>query len=634
MAVAASCFENSPSAATAYVGVDLPDEAFDLSGTEVLSSASVAIETEGVRFEGDAAKTTLHLLANLGSFNDVKPESITLEGSFAGGRVESVSKDGEDGDLLRMELSFPKGEESEDGYLYAGTVRFADGALTDERGQAAKDVSATLILSPEDMDKAGGDAEEAAKKAAEAKKKEQEAKSKKLGGISEGFKYASGWVEKVDPVLGQVANFGAAIFGMASSYVGGNWVDLAKGGVGFLQMCGIIPAGEKEVTAKDVLDEVKSLRTVVNSIELKTDENTKENRENRYTQTLTRAEKMQDRCASAYVMFRKAAEILASRKDNPMKAPAANASNEEAARYNNALRNVLIEEENKAKAAKADNSMFSDVQETVSAIRKDLQELTKWVSIDKNALNAGANPIDVLDKLLSAKFNWDTQGYYARAAFRAELEATIKNSWAVVSTFYAATDPAVASKYQRELDSVKAALQQIAARPAGMSPEEVRRLNQAGKEINVYSPSIGYAIRHCWYATKGSGWGDAKGDAEKDVLFTHGDERVTNDKIWGYKNRLNGRSPIEDIKLAGLDVDDPSKDGIFRGISFSQRWETNFFTHGLLLDKKLKIYQQMLRNDGSIGEDNTFMCEYDMNTLRTFKNEIYVYSNFYWLDKR
>ena len=567
--VEAQGFENSPAPATACVPIDLPDEAFDLGGEEALSAATVSGEVEHVDFEGETARAALSLYADMGAFNDVKAQDITLEDEFAGGKVESVAM-GEDGSLM-VEVSFPKGGQAEDDYLYAGTLRFAAGTMNDESGEAAGEVSCTLLLEPEDMGKAGDDAEDAAKKAEEAKKKAQEAKkkaqeakAKKIGGIGEGFKYAAGWVEKVDPVLGKMSEFASGVFGMAASYVKGDWLDIAKGGIGLLQICGIIPQGPKETTAADVLKEVKDLRKVVDSIDLKTDEIAKEGRENRYTQTSVRVKQMQDRIASAYAMIDKAADILANRKDNPMEAPAAEASNDEAVKYNNELRKVMLEEQAKAKQGKTKDTMFIDAEETMSKLREDLSTVCKWLSVKSSDINAGANPIDVFDKLVSMKFNWDTQGYYARAAFRTELDVTIKASWAVVSTFYGATDPGVTAKYQPELDNVKTALQQIAARPAGQSPEDVAKLNNrtydpqkdyntADTYINVYSPSLGFAVKRV-DLLKGARW-----------LWT--DERVSDAQIAEYRKRLQG-TPREDLALAGLDV---NKDAKPVGIAFRHK---------------------------------------------------------------
>ena len=632
--VAADGFESSPVGATAYVPVDLPDEAFDLGGEEALPTASVMGEAEYVGFEGDVVKATLDLYADMGTINDVKAEDITLGGDLAGGEVESVSKEGEDNDMLRVEVSFPRGEETEDDYLYLGTLTLAAGAMSDESGNAAPEVSTSMFIEPEDMGRAGDDAEDAAKKAEEAKKKKQEAKAKKLSGIGEGFKYASGWVEQIDPALASITDFGASVFGIASSYVKGEWLDIIKGGVGLLQMCGVIPAGEKEVTPKDVLKEVKSLRTVVNSIDLSTKEISKEDREDRFTQTKARLELMQDRITSCYVMFDRAAEMLAEREDNPMNPPAADASNEEAVRYNTELANLMLQQQALKKAGKTSDSMFIDVEDTVAKLREDLSTVCKWVSIDAKSINAGANPIDVLDKLVSMKFNWDTQGYYARAAFRVELDATIKDAWAVVSTFYNATDPVVAYKYQPELDNVKAALRQIALRPAGQSPEEVRKLNQAGKEINVYSPTLGYSIKQSRHISCGYAFGDP-GEFNDHRALTRTEELTQDDQITKYRDRLYNGDIWEDLKLAGLDAGDPYSDAVYNhmfnqvGIGFRQALQRN-----VLFNKSFQIIGQSyeswvrgLRPDKSIVSKK--VMEYYANTL-----DIEIWGHFYWFDRR
>ncbi len=258
--------------------------------------------------------------------------------------------------------------------------------------------------------------------------------------------------------------------------------------------------------------------------------------------------------------------MLAEREDNPMNPPAVDASNDEAVKYNTELRNIMLQEQEKAKKGQTNDTMFIDVENTMAKLREDLSTVCKWVSIDANDINAGANPIDVLDKLVSMKFNWDTQGYYARAAFRGELDTTIRCSWAVLSTFYGATDPVVADKYQPELDNVKSALRQIASRPAGQSPEDVRKLNDRiyDKEkgyhngntyFNVYSPSLGFTIKRC--------------SLHEGSRYLWNDERISNEKIDEYRRRLHG-TPREDLVLAGLDV---NKDARPTGIGFRNHAE-------------------------------------------------------------
>jgi hypothetical protein len=99
-------------------------------------------------------------------------------------------------------------------------------------------------------------------------------------------------------------------------------------------------------------------------------------------------------------MFQRAAEVLAKRGINP---PAANASNDEAVKYNAELRSFMLQEQKKEKEGqptqegKKRDTMFSDVEDTVDRLRSDLSETCKWLSIDRKAINAGANPVDVLD---------------------------------------------------------------------------------------------------------------------------------------------------------------------------------------------------------------------------------------------
>ena len=179
--------------------------------------------------------------------------------------------------------------------------------------------------------------------------------------------------------------------------------------------------------------------------------------------------------------------------------------------------------------------------------------MTEWASIDKDAINASVHPIDIRDKLISYKVNWDSQGYYARATYRTEMQYTILASWAFLSTYYNCAVPANADKYQPLANKVATAIKQIAARPAGMSPDKVRELNRAGKDVKVYSPTLGIAIKHSRLVTGGNSLG------------SNTIEIAPHQKIMEYQRHMRG-SQQDDLQLAGLDVnDDPNS---FLGIGF------------------------------------------------------------------
>lgn len=599
--VPASGFENTACSATAYVPIDLPEEAFDLGDAEALAPATAIGDVDYASVDGDTGKATVYLQADLGAFNDVKPENITLEDAFAGGKVESVSKEGEDGDLLKVDVSFPTSGVDENDYNLAGTIKLAAGAMTDEKGNAAPEVESTVAVSSgEDMGKAGDDddiipvdtnskividedenhrinqeierlgeedslsSSSSSSESDSSDKKDSNGKSEKpaekkksstdetLGAAGVGFKYAGKWLKKVDPTLAKLSNVSGELFNLAGNIVAGKWSKVVENGIGLLKLCGISP-DDPEITAADVLEEVKGLRTVVNSIDAKVSDISKEDREDRFTQTSVRLKKLQDYCASADAMLVEGAKILATRKKNPMQAPGENATKEEIAKYNAALRGVMIKEMQKEKNGDKLSTMFADLDTTMENMRDELSTVTKWVSVEKTAFNAGANPIDIYDKLVSSRFNWDSQGYYARLAFRGELTYTIETAWAAISTYYNTNDPKVKHKYQPEADNVAAALAQIEARPAGTSPEQVRELNQAGKDFKLYSPSLGYSIKRSRLVNGGL-------ECSKES-----DERTSNDKINEYKNRLQG-SLYEDLQLAGLESGDENTK--FDGIGF------------------------------------------------------------------
>ena len=616
--VPAAGFENSALAATALVPVDLPAAAFDLGEAEELPTATATGDVDYSTIDGDTGKATVYLSADLGSFNDVKPESITLEDGFAGGKVESVSKEGDDG-TYKVELTFPANGQSADDYLLAGTIKLEAGAMSDETGKAAPEIESTVTV---ESGEAMGKDTDAEKKAKEAEQKKREAQGKTIKSYGDAFKYAGSHLKKVDPTLGQIANFCDEALSLTSNLVAGKYVDALKNVDGLLKLVGIMEPDKKEATAADVLAEVKSLRTVVDAIDLKVSDISKEARADRYTQTSVRLKKMQDACTSANVMFNEAAKRLATRKDNPMKAPAKGASNEEIAKYNAELRSFMLQEQEKERKGESKSTMFVDLDKTMTALQDDLSTVSKWVSVDKNAVNAAANPVDVFDKLVAGKFNWDTQGYYARTAFRSEIQYTMVTAWAYLGTYYNYADSSVAPKYQPLADGVAEALKQLTARPAGMSPEKVRELNRAGKDVKVYSPSLGITIKRSRVVTGGQ-------DVSKKSI-----EDVSDAKINDYKSRMRG-SQWQDLELAGLETG--NEGDAFDGIGFRHHVEFH-------ADKAW--YQVILRSPGiSIRESWVTLLQQKPSTT-AYKKTSYVswvqggrtlsdshWVKYYWFDR-
>ncbi|MBO7674804.1 MAG: hypothetical protein J6S63_07320 [Atopobiaceae bacterium] len=591
-------------------------------------------------------------LAEYGTFNDVKPEDITLEDDFAGGTVESVAKEGEDDDLLKVEVSFPANGQTADDYDAVGTLKFAAGAMNDELGNSAPEVGSTVSLVASDMGKDGNE---------DPKQKDEKGdsglKSQVLKGFGAGIEYSGAMLGKVNESWGKISSFFAGMFNIAGNISSGKWVDAAKNAVGLLKVCGIIPAGPKEITAKDVLVEVNALKKVVSDLNLKALEISKENRENRYAKTDVLMTSINDNCEKVNRMFRYGAELLKNRADNPMNPPAADASEADAAKYLGELRKVMLQEEKLEREgqAEANRTGLMTLTATMNKLSEDLNSLATWVSLDGTAIDGDANPISVFDKLVSMKYNWDSQGYYARVTFRGELDYTLRNAWCAISTFYGADDASSGGVYSVQGDRVKAALEQIDKRGSGMSPEEVRKINQGNATarstkktiadnpftlaihpmflpsteenyIGLYSPSLGITIRQSRVITDGHA-----------IAYNKKEDAISDDKINDYKSRCGSRSVYEDLKYAGLDLDDEQQNKGYAGIAFRQWYdyskkdEAYPQSSGFTRHHFYQVKVRMLGFDGNVSDKKTAWVSF----RETDKESDHPENNikYYWFDR-
>lgn len=162
------------------------------------------------------------------------------------------------------------------------------------------------------------------------------------------------------------------------------------------------------------------------------------------------------------------------------------------------------------------------------------------------------------------------------------------------------------------------ALEQVDARPAGTSPDEMRQLNQNGKDFKLYSPSLGYSIRRSRIVNGGL------------EASSKTDERLDNERINEYVRRLQG-SLYDDLQLAGLEVGDENTK--FDGIVLRHhvnwvRLKPWFFSNELPVDK-IEIWTQLLFQDKSVSSKKTFEGAKPANQ-RLSGTKWYT---FYWFDR-
>ena len=157
----------------------------------------------------------------------------------------------------------------------------------------------------------------------------------------------------------------------------------------------------------------------------------------------------------------------------------------------------------------------------------------------------GSSPFHAYDSYWNHYFNFDTQGYYLRRAYRAAAEFSLKRSYALIATYYDMghynSDDAEDGDVREPLNELlRKGLNGIDAMPAGTSPEDVIKSGtKRGLEVDNKPISL-----HCntfnWDITL------AKVGAICD------NPGATDDQIELFKSRLHGRTIKEDLELAGI----------------------------------------------------------------------------------
>ena len=172
------------------------------------------------------------------------------------------------------------------------------------------------------------------------------------------------------------------------------------------------------------------------------------------------------------------------------------------------------------------NRDFRDYAQYASDIRHNFETVAV-----ECAKKEGASPFTAFDSYWNLYFNWETQGYYLRQAYRTRAQYTLKRAYALLGLHYGfaanPNDPTAAKPLTKAL---RDALNGIDALPAGTDPATV---NADGE----------YAVK-CLINGRTAKRGGAHFFAEGNML--------SEDQAKQYVSRLHGKNVKEDLQLAGL----------------------------------------------------------------------------------
>jgi hypothetical protein len=183
------------------------------------------------------------------------------------------------------------------------------------------------------------------------------------------------------------------------------------------------------------------------------------------------------------------------------------------------------------------NANFRGYEQFMTDIRHNFELVCAELSKD-----ATSNPLTAFDSFWDLHFNFKTQGYYLRQAYRTNAEYQLKRAYALLGVYFSfASDPNNDIAARPLSEAMRDALNGMAAIPAGESPEDVDPAN-----CRVWCNTLEkYITRtNVGYGSSGAR-NDGKGCPTN--LDTANDRQAED-----FAKRMDGRTVREELELAGL----------------------------------------------------------------------------------
>ena len=374
--------------------------------------------------------------------------------------------------------------------------------------------------------------------------KETAAKQVKYKNYDAIANYTSQLAKQVDSEFGMVADFGTSVYGIVRAYYTGDITAALSGITGMLGLFGI--GGSSGVTNEQILSAIQDLSLQVQDLRLLTlamsaqlDETTKQAYRNGL-QPFDNAMIALDTDAEILQRMIVTGAKLLAEQGTP--APAEGASAEEEQAYTAKLIAFIQENE-------STNPDLKDFTKTMDDLKQNYVNVAGELGKPKDF-----SPLTAYDNYWNLYFNFESQGYSLRTAYRANAEFEIKRAYSLISLYYNIGTGNTAVTYQEYGQLLANALTAIEENGPGISPEAASQQESMycyGLEKNVKSIEI----------------------VNNPLDFDYDKSKVGERQLSQYLEKMHGRTPQQDLELAGLWKDDylhgASKDT--KGLAYNYR---------------------------------------------------------------
>jgi len=375
--------------------------------------------------------------------------------------------------------------------------------------------------------------------------------------------YTAETAKQIDPTFGKVTEFGKDVFNLARAYYTGDVGAAISGVSGFLNMFGIFGSGggvaneqilmevQKVYSAvQDVALDVKDLQGLTSAMSMQLDETTMQAYrnglqpfDNAMVALDTDAEILQQMLVTGAVELQK----------QGINAPAENATDQERLEYISKLMATIEEQQNTNPNLKNFDSIMNDLINNYTLVTGELSKTKDF------------SPLTAYDNYWNTYFNWESQGFALREAYRGNAEYQVKRAYALIALYYNIGAEGTAVTYQKYGQLLNDSLTQIEQNGPGVSPQVV--------SDNIYTCHLGDAIinydpdseqfkkkpfleygQRVYSSTFGqtlSSINSVRGDQMDDMVKAR-DAMVPEGMVDKYIAKLHGRTVLEDLLLAGL----------------------------------------------------------------------------------
>ena len=377
--------------------------------------------------------------------------------------------------------------------------------------------------------------------------------------------YTAETANQIDPTFGKVTEFGKDVFNVARAYYTGDVSAAISGVSGVLKLFGIFGSGggvsneqilmevQKVYSAvQDVALDVKDLQGLTKAMSMELDETTMQAYRNGL-QTFDNAMIALDTDAEIIQkMLVTGATVLQQQGVN---APAEDATDAERQEYIGKLIATMKEQQGSNPDLNNFDGLMTDLTNNYVLVAGELGKTNDF------------SPLKAYDNYWNMYFNWETQGYALREAYRGNAEFQVKRAYALIALYYNIGTANTASTYEQYGTLLANALDAIENNGPGVSPQVVSDNifpYASGYMMETYDPedTESFIKKKTYLEYRQRVYSSTFGQTLSSINFVRGDlmddmvkardAMVPKGTVDKYIEKLHGRTVLEDLSLAGV----------------------------------------------------------------------------------